>query len=182
MKFIHKSAEISKNVTIGTNTKIWSDVQIRENVKIGDNCIIGKGVYIDSGIIIKNNVKIQNYACLYREAVIHDGVFIGPMVCLANDKHPRAINSDETIKKDKDWNVGKIIIHKGASIGAGSVILPDVEINEFALIGAGSVVTKSVSSFTLVFGNPAKIQGKVCKCGNILSDSSRRKKCPVCKI
>jgi UDP-2-acetamido-3-amino-2,3-dideoxy-glucuronate N-acetyltransferase len=44
---------------------------------------------------------------------------------------------------------------KNASIGANSAILPSLTICEGAVIGAGSIVTKSVNSFSLVFGNPS---------------------------
>ena len=40
-----------------------------------------------------------------------------------------------------------------------------VTIGEYALIGSGSVVTKDVPPYALVFGNPAKIVGKVDKKG-----------------
>jgi serine acetyltransferase len=33
------------------------------------------------------------------------------------------------------------------------------------MIGSGSVVTKDVPQHALVFGNPAKLKGYVCKCG-----------------
>ncbi len=182
MSYIHKSAEIAKKVTIGRNTIIWSYVQIRENVIIGDNCIIGKGVYIDHGIVIGNNVKIQNYACIYNETIIHDGVFIGPHVCITNDKYPRAINRDGTVKKASDWKKGKTVLHKGVAIGAGSILLPDIEINQFALIGAGSVVTKSVKAYKLAVGNPAKVLGNVCACGNVLGKvRPNQGKCTRCK-
>jgi UDP-2-acetamido-3-amino-2,3-dideoxy-glucuronate N-acetyltransferase len=158
-------AIISKDAEIGKNTKIWHFTQIRENAKIGDNCIIGKNVYIDSGVKIRNNVKIQNNSSIYHGSEIEDGVFIGPHVCLTNDKLPRAITEDGKLKTEKDWKVGKILVKKGASIGAGSIILPDVTIGEFAMVGAGSVVTKDVPDYGLVYGNPAKPQGKVDKSG-----------------
>ena len=46
---------------------------------------------------------------------------------------------------------------KGASIGAGTTILPGLVIGENAMIGAGSVVTKSIHSNCIAAGNPAKI-------------------------
>jgi acetyltransferase-like isoleucine patch superfamily enzyme len=50
---------------------------------------------------------------------------------------------------------------KGASIGAGSVILPGITIGEGAMIGAGSVVTKDVPAGELWFGNPARFIRKI---------------------
>ena len=41
-------------------------------------------------------------------------------------------------------------------------------IGEYAMVGAGSVVTKDVPPYSLVYGNPARVHGKVDKEGNIL--------------
>ena len=161
----HKTAEVSKNTKIGKNVYIWHHAQIRENAKIGNNCIIGKNVYIDHDVIIGNNVKIQNNSSIYFGSKIEDGVFIGPHVCLTNDKSPRAITKEGKLKTNKEWNAEKIIVKKAASVGATSVILPDVTIGQFAMVGAGSVVTKDVPDYGLVYGNPAKLNGYVCKCG-----------------
>ena len=163
--FIHKSAFVSDKAIIGEGTKIWNQVQVRENAQIGKNCILSKNVYIDFDIKIGNNVKVQNNVSVYHGVTIEDGVFVGPHVCFTNDKNPRAINPDETLKSGDDWEVSKILIKKGASIGANATILPGVTIGEFALIGAGSVVTKNVPNFMIVYGNPAKLNGYVCKCG-----------------
>ena len=159
--FVHKTAEVSEKAVIGADTKIWNYVQIRENVNIGSNCIIGKNVYIDFGIDIGNNCKIQNNCSIYHKAIIEDVVFIGPDVVVTNDKNPRAINPDGKLKSADDWDVGSVIIHYGASIGTGSIILPNVEIGRFALVGAGSIVTESIPDFALAYGNPAKVHGKV---------------------
>lgn len=159
--FIHPTADVSSKTKIGKNVKIWHQAQIREGVTIGDNCIIGKGVYIDHDVVIGNNVKIQNYACIYSKVIIEDGVFIGPLVCLTNDRFPRATDKKGVILKDGQWQSGKIHIKKRASLGAGSIVLPDITIGEAAMVGASSLVTKNVSANTLVFGIPAKVVRKI---------------------
>lgn len=164
--FQHQTSDVSTKAKIGKNVKIWHFVQVREKAEIGDHSTLGKGVYVDSGVRIGKNVKIQNRASIYHGATIEDGVFIGPHVCFTNDKNPRAINKDGLLKNDKEWTIGRILVKKGASIGANSVILPDVTIGRYALIGAGSVVTKDIPDYGLAYGNPAIIHGRVNKSGN----------------
>lgn len=163
---IHSTAEVDNNVTIGRGTKIWHQAQIREGVVIGRECVIGKGVYIERSRI-GNRCKIQNYACLYSTS-IRSGVFIGPGAILTNDKNPRATNPNGTIKTSLDWKEQKTNIGNGASLGAGTIVLPGVTIGKYALIGAGSVVTSNIPPFSLAFGNPARIMGKVDKSGKII--------------
>lgn len=98
--------------------------------------------------------------------ILEDEVFIGPHVVITNDKTPRAIDVKGRLKTKNDWRAEKTIVKQGASIGAGSIILPGLFIGKYAMIGAGSVVTKDVPDYGLVYGNPAKLNGYVCKCGN----------------
>lgn len=174
----HHSAEVSPKANIGDGTKIWHQAQIREDAIIGDNCIISKNVYIDFGVKVGNNVKIQNNVSIYHGIEIEDGVFVGPHVCFTNDKIPRAINDDGTLKRGDDWEVLKTVVCEGASIGANSTILPGITIGRYAMIGAGSVVTRDVLDFELVLGNPARVCGKVDKRGNIIRKRSTLKKPP----
>jgi len=178
--FIHTSADVSDNAKIGKNVKIWNNAQVREKATIGDNVIISKNVYIDHAVQIGSNVKIQNNASIYQGAVIGDGVFIGPHVCFANDLIPRAINLDGNLKNANDWNISSTIVKKGASIGASSVVLPGVIIGSFAMIGAGSVVTRNVPDHALVYGNPARLCGYICFCGNRLENRDGRHYCASC--
>lgn len=166
--FQHPTAEVSPQSKIGKGTKIWHQAQVRENACIGKNCILGKGSYVDFGVNIGDNVKIQNGVFVYHGVTVEDGVFLGPGVILTNDKNPRAIDENGKLKSDDDWVLGKILIKKGASVGARSTVLPGVTIGEYALIGAGSVVTKDVPDYALVYGNPAKVRGKVDKGGNVV--------------
>lgn len=172
--YIHPTAEVSPEATVGAGTRIWRQVHVREHARIGENCNIGKGVYIDAHVQIGSCVKIQNHVSVFEGVTLEDGVFIGPHVCFTNDLIPRAITPDGKLKSADDWQVTPTLVKYGASIGAGSVILCGVTIGSFALIGAGSMVTRDVPSHALVFGNPARPHGYVCRCARRLSDIHER--------
>ncbi|MBS3171259.1 N-acetyltransferase [Candidatus Woesearchaeota archaeon] len=180
---IHKTADVEEGASIGNNTNIWHQCHVRKGAKIGENCILGKNVFVDSGAILGNNVKIQNNVSVYEGVTLEDGVFVGPHTTFTNDVQPRAINIDGSLKKGLDWKLSKTLVKKGASIGAGSVVLCNLTIGEFAMVGAGSVVTKEVPAYGLVYGVPAKLIGYVCKCGKKLGDIylKGKVKCGFCK-
>jgi len=184
--FIHSTAIVSPQAHVGEGTKIWHQAQVREGATLGRNCILGKGAYIDSNVTVGDNVKIQNGASVYHGVTLEDGVFAGPGVVLTNDKFPRAINPDGTLKSDDDWEVSPTLVRRGASLGAGAVILPGVTIGQFAMVAAGAVVTRDVPDYGLVMGNPARLRGFVCTCGRRLQEEEKldggvRMCCPVCQ-
>ena len=167
---VHPSAVVSPQAIIGEGARIWHHAQVREGVQIGKNCIVGKGCYIDFDVLIGDNVKIQNGSFLYHGCRLEDGVFVGPGVILTNDKLPRAVNPDGSLKAEDDWVIGETVIRRGASLGARSVVLPNVVVGEFAMVGAGSVVTKDIPAHGLVMGNPAVLRSFVCRCGRRLKE------------
>jgi UDP-2-acetamido-3-amino-2,3-dideoxy-glucuronate N-acetyltransferase len=175
---IEPTSNVSSEAIIGEGTKIWAYSYIREDAKIGKNCVIGSYVYIDKGVVLGDHVHVQNAALIYRPVVLEDHVFIGPNVIFTNDKNPRS----QVIRdlKGVSWSVGK-----GASIGAGALIMSDVNIGKYSLVGAKSLVTKPVPDHGLVFGVPARLKGFVCTCGNKLTPSDTKKNevemfCKVC--
>jgi len=177
---IHATAEVSPKAQIGSGTRVWNLVQIREGAVIGQNCIIGKDVYVDFDVKIGDNVKIQNSALVYHGATLEDGVFVGPQACLTNDRNPRAITSDGQLKGNDDWVVGPILVKTGASLGAGSLILPNVTVGRFALVAAGAVVSRDVPDHGLVVGVPARLVGYVCHCGRKMQQQDKVWHCSVC--
>jgi galactoside O-acetyltransferase len=48
-------------------------------------------------------------------------------------------------------------LKKHVIVGAGSIILPNVTLEEGVAVGALSLVSKSFESFNIIAGNPAKI-------------------------
>lgn len=153
---ISNNSIIDDGASLGNGTSVWHFTHIRSTVKIGDNCVVGSHCYIDSDVTIGNNCKIQSGSLIYHPAKIEDNVFIGPGSRLINDKNPRATDAEGNPLTEEDWNCEGVVIKSGASIGAGSIIMPGVTIGKNAMIGSGSVVTKDVPDNTVAYGVPAK--------------------------
>jgi len=164
--YIHPTAVVDKTAKIGEGTKIWHFVHVREKAEIGKGCVLGHAVYVDKEVKIGNRVKLENRANVYHGVRIEDDVLVGPHVTFTNDTYPRSFSID--------WKIVPTVVKKGASIGAGSVVLCGLTIHEYAMIGAGSVVTKDVPPHALAYGNPAEIRGFVCKCGRKLVTEKRQ--------
>ena len=170
---IHPTAEVSEEAEIGEGTFIWHQAQVREKARIGRRCVIGKGVYVDIGATLGDNVKVQNHVSIYRGVTLQDGVMCGPSCVFTNDKRPRAVTPAGLPKDAGDWEVGPTLVKRGASIGAGAAIVCGVTVGEWAMVGVGAVVSHDVPDYGLVWGNPARLHGFVCPCGQRLVADDR---------
>lgn len=172
--FVHESSYIDEPCEIGDRTKIWHFSHIMHGCKIGEDCNIGQNVVISPNVIIGNNVKIQNNVSVYTGVICEDNVFLGPSCVFTNVLNPRShVNRKNEYKKT--------FIKKGASIGANATIVCGHTIGKYALVGAGSVVTKDVPDYALVAGNPARVIGWICICGEKLLNNGNAYYCNDCK-
>lgn len=171
--FVHESSYIDKPCKIGRGTKIWHFSHVMKDSKIGENCNIGQNVVISSNVIIGNNVKIQNNVSVYTGVVCEDDVFLGPSCVFTNVINPRSF-----IERKDEYR--KTVIKKGASVGANATIVCGHVIGKYSFIGAGAVVTKDIPDYALVVGNPARIIGYVCRCGNRLEIKGKNYICSTC--
>lgn len=178
--FIHPTADVSKRARIGSGTRVWNEAQVRDGAVIGRECILGKGVFVDVDVVIGDRCKLENRVNVFLGSVVGDGVFLGPGAQLLNDKLPRATTPDGSLKELKDWKVSGVKVRGGASIGGGALVLPGVTVGRWAMVGAGSIVTRDVADHALVFGNPARLAGYVCRCGERLATESGNTTCAVC--
>ncbi len=133
---------------IGNNFRTGHGVTIREKTIIGDNVLIGTNSIIEGHSTIGNNVSIQSNVYIPTNTIIEDYVFIGPCACFTNDKYPIRV----------DFELKGPIIKKGASIGANSTFLSNIEIGEGAMVAAGAIVTMDVPDYFLAIGAPARIK------------------------
>jgi len=155
---IHEKAVV-ETTKIGENTRIWAFAHILSGAVIGKNNNICDFCFVENNVITGDDVTIKCGVYLWDGIVVGDGVFIGPNATFTNDKFPRSKNTDYTQERT--------VLKKNCSIGANATILPGITIGEGAMVGAGAVVTKDVPDFSLVYGNPAKVMGKVDKKGKI---------------
>lgn len=183
---IHPTAIIEEGVTVGAGTVIWDNVHIRRNTFVGENCIIGEKTYIAYDVKIGDGVKINSFVYICTGVTIEDQVMVSAGVIFTNDRFPRAFGPDGRSLKTSDPTADTLStrVHRGVTIGAGSIIGPGLELGEYCMIGMGSVVTRDVMAHQLVYGNPASPQGWVCVCGKPLGEKINEngfQSCGVCR-
>jgi UDP-2-acetamido-3-amino-2,3-dideoxy-glucuronate N-acetyltransferase len=169
--FIHSTAEVHSK-EVGMGTRIWQNVVILDGARIGRNCNVNAFCLIEGEAAIGDNVTLKCGVYVWNGVVLEDDVFVGPNATFTNDPRPRSRN------QPAKW--GRTVVRRGASIGAGAVLLSDLEIGEYAMIGAGSLVSKTVGPYELWIGSPAIRRGFVCACGNRLSRNLRCSSCGLC--
>ncbi len=145
---VRANSIIYNDVTIGDNFQTGHNVMIREKTSIGNEVLIGTNAVVEGHSKIGSNVSIQSNVYIPKNSYIEDNVFIGPCACFTNDRYPVRV----------DYKLKGPIIRKGASIGANSTFLSNVEVGEGAMVAAGAIVTQSVPPWYLAIGAPAKIK------------------------
>lgn len=168
MPNIHPLADVQSN-QVGKGTKVWQFCVVLPDAVIGQNCNINALTLIENDVLIGDHVTIKSGVQVWDGLRIADNVFVGPNVTFTNDFLPRS-----KVKPEKFLQTH---IEHNASIGANATIVGGVRIGAYAMIGAGSVVTRDVPAHALVYGNPAKVKGYICKCGQKLTKSCFCQKC-----
>jgi acetyltransferase-like isoleucine patch superfamily enzyme len=147
---VSTGAIVFAGATIGARVILGDQSCVRERVTIGDDVVVGRGSLIENDTSIGAMTKIQADAYITAYSTLEEHVFIAPCVVTTNDNWMG--RTDKRI-----GNIKGPTIRRGARIGGGAVLCPQVEIGEDAFVGAGAVVTKDVPSRVVVVGNPARV-------------------------
>jgi UDP-2-acetamido-3-amino-2,3-dideoxy-glucuronate N-acetyltransferase len=159
--FAHETACIDDGAEIGAGTKIWHFSHMMPNSMVGKNCNFGQNVVVSPQCRIGDNVKIQNNVSVYTGVIIEDDVFCGPSMVFTNVINPRS-----HIERKSEYK--ETLVKKGATIGANATVICGHTLGRFCFIGAGTVVTRDVPDYGLLVGNPGRLKGYVCYCGDKL--------------
>ncbi|MCF8381280.1 MAG: acyltransferase [Bacteroidales bacterium] len=145
-----------KGATIRRNTRMdvlpFYNFYMGKRSTIEDFCTINNGV---GKIQIGNNTRIGIGSVLIGPVNIGDDVRLAQNVVVSGLNH----NYQDISKpiSAQGVSVEEVFIGDETWIGANSVILPGVFIGMHCVIAAGSIVTKSIPSYSVVAGNPARI-------------------------
>lgn len=163
--FAHETCYIDEPCAIGKDTKIWHFSHVMKDCVIGERCNIGQNVVVSTGCRMGNNVKIQNNVSIYTGVILEDDVFCGPSMVFTNVINPRS-----HVPRKDEYKV--TLVKQGASIGANATVVCGTTLGRYCFVGAGAVVTRDVPDYAMVYGNPARVRGWVCNCGDKLDFSS----------
>lgn len=182
--FIHSTALV-ESTEVGAGSRIWAFAHVMKGARVGTRCNIGDHAFVESGALIGNRVTLKNNVMVWQGVELKDDVFVGPGAVFTNDRAPRSPRTDaEAVQRRYATPAGwlsRTVVERGASIGAGAIIVAGVTIGEYAMIAAGAVVTRSVAAHALVRGNPARPAGYVCRCGATLpAPAGERIRCGQC--
>lgn len=165
--FVHPRG-ICESDAVGEGSRIWAFAHVLPGAVIGRDANICDYVFIEGGVVLGDRVTVKCHVALWDGVRVADDVFIGPSAVFANDRHPRSKRYVPALATT---------LERGCSIGAGAVLTPGIVVGEWGMVGAGAVVTRDVPPFTLVFGNPARPAGLVCRCGGRLEPTGDGFRC-----
>jgi serine O-acetyltransferase len=130
--FFHRMAHALYRLHVPVIPRLISQFsRILTLIEIHPGARIGRKFFIDHG----NGVVIGETSVIGDGVTLYQGVTLGGTGKAHGKRHP---------------TIGNNVV-----IGAGAIVLGDIQIGDNARIGAGSVVTKPVPADTTVVGNPS---------------------------
>lgn len=170
---IHDRAMVDEGAVIGADTRVWANAHICGSAVIGQGCNIGQNAFVDNGARIGSHCKLQNNVNVYDGVTLEDFVFCGPSMTFTNVSLPRC---EFPRTRDGEYYL-KTRVGRGASLGAQCVVVCGHNIGEYALIGSGAVVASDIPAHGLAVGNPARVIGWACRCGERIGSDMECEKC-----
>lgn len=157
-------AHFGNNMMLSDKASYYNckNIRLGNNVRVDDFCVLSAGV---GGIDIGNYIHIAVFSSLIGAGNISLADFCNissrVSVYSSNDDYSGASMSNPTIPpvftnvQHADVKIGRHVI-----IGAGTIILPGVTLEEGVAVGALSLVKKECKSFGIYMGVPAKRIGE----------------------
>ena len=145
------------NVLISRKTSIYSPekISIGNNVRIDDYCILSGDIQMG------NNIHISAYVGLYGKYGIQLNDFTtisgrNLIYSSSDDFSGEYLTNPMVPEKYTHVTGGRVTLEKHVIIGAGSITLPNITLQEGSAIGAMSLVNKSTDPWVIYGGVPIR--------------------------
>jgi len=157
-------AAFGKAVRVSRKASIYNPgrISIGNHVRIDDFCVLSAG---EGGIEIGDYVHIAVYCSLMGEGNIKLDDFSGlssrVSIYSSNDDYSGLHLTNPTIP-DQFTGVthADVLLGKHVIIGAGTIVLPGVCLEDGVSVGSLSLVSKNCAAFGIYFGAPARRIGE----------------------
>jgi galactoside O-acetyltransferase len=152
-------AAVGSDVAISDKASFYncSNIRIGNHVRIDDFCVLSAGL---GGIVLGDHIHLAVYTSLIGAGriVLADFCNISSRVSIysSSDDYSGGSMTNPTVPAEfTDVVHADVTLRKHVIVGAGSVILPGIELEEGVAIGALSLVNRSCTSFGIYAGVPA---------------------------
>jgi galactoside O-acetyltransferase len=152
--------KIGINVKISRNCSIYSPetIELGNNVRIDDFCILlAKIGYLNIG----SNVHIGSFSYLNASGGVNIENFCnlsqGTKIYSKSDNYDGSTITNPTFSEKFTKPIyGKVVLKKHCLLGSGTIILPNVTLNEGVVVGALSLVKNNLKKWSIYAGVPAR--------------------------
>jgi UDP-2-acetamido-3-amino-2,3-dideoxy-glucuronate N-acetyltransferase len=158
----------------GAEPKVYASSVVQEGAELGRDVVVGSFCFVATGARVGAGTRIQSHTSVWDGVELGEDVFVGPAATFTNVRRPRA-----RYPRAPHWD--RTVVEDGATLGAASVLVAPVRVGANAMIGAGAVVVHDVPPHAIVAGNPARIIGFACACGERIGRGARAPKRAKCK-
>jgi UDP-2-acetamido-3-amino-2,3-dideoxy-glucuronate N-acetyltransferase len=146
----------------GAAARVYPPSVVLPGAELGTDVVVGAFCFVAGGAVVGAGTRIQSHTSVWDGVVLGEDVFVGPGAQFTNVRRPRA-----AYPRAPDWD--RTVVEDGASIGAQAVLVAPVRVGRCAMIGAGAVVVRDVPAHAVVAGNPARVVGWACECGETVA-------------
>jgi UDP-2-acetamido-3-amino-2,3-dideoxy-glucuronate N-acetyltransferase len=151
----------------GAAPRIHPPSVVADGARLGSDVVVGAFCFVANGAIVGAGTRIQSHTSVWAGVELGEDVFVGPGAIFTNVRHPRA-----AFPRAPRWD--RTVVEDGASIGAGAVLVAPLRVGRCAMVGAGAVVRRDVPPHAVIAGNPSRVLGWACTCGETVARGAEK--------